>query len=338
MNLLLTGGCGFVGINLIHRILRTTDHAVVNLDALTYAANPAALAGAARDHPGRYRFVRGSVTDPAAVGPLVRGADAVLHLAAESHVDRSIAPGGARVFLETNALGTQVVLDALRDAESADGRPRRLVHVGTDEVYGDLPLDRPGLRFDESSPYRPSSPYAASKAAGDHLVRAAHRGFGLDAVITHASNNLGPHQFPEKLVPLFVQRLMDGQKVPLYGDGRNVRDWLHVEDHAAAVLAALERGRSGQTYCVGAGSERSNRELTAALLDAFGVGWDRVERVPDRPGHDRRYALDATKARRELGWRPERSAWPAALEETVRWYRENEPLWRPLVGRARGCG
>ena len=335
MNLLVTGGCGFIGTNLVRRLLRETDHTVVNLDALTYAANPAGLAGVAEAYPGRYRFVHASITDAAAVEPLVREADAVLHLAAESHVDRSVAAGGARVFVETNVLGTQVILDAVRGAEAADprgGRRRRLVHVSTDEVYGDLPLDRPELRFSEATPYAPSSPYSASKAASDLLVRAAHHSFGLDAVVTHCSNNFGPYQFPEKVIPLFIQRLMDGQKVPLYGDGRNVRDWLHVEDHCAALTAVLERGRPGQTYAIGGDNERSNRELTGMLLDAFGVGEDRIEPVEDRLGHDRRYAIDASKIRAELGWEPERSAWPGALEETVRWYRENEAVWRPLVG------
>ncbi|BAM02580.1 dTDP-glucose 4,6-dehydratase [Phycisphaera mikurensis] len=332
MNLLVTGGSGFIGTTLVRLLLRETGHRVVNLDKLTYSGDTGSLAGVGGEHPGRYRLVRGCVTDAAAVFPLVAEADAVLHLAAESHVDRSIATGGARVFVETNVMGTQTLLDALRSTPG--GLAKRLVHVSTDEVYGDLPLGEPGVRFTEETPYAPSSPYSASKAASDLLVRAAVRTHGQNACVTHCSNNFGPWQFPEKVIPLFIARLMDGRRVPLYGDGRNVRDWLHVEDHARALLAVLERGRAGETYDVGGDNERSNAELTAMLLDAFGLGEDRIERVADRPGHDRRYAIDAAKIRRELGWAPRRSAWPEALLETVAWYRENEAWWRPLLEKA----
>ena len=333
MKILVTGGCGFIGSNLVRRLLRETDHAVVNLDKLTYSGNPANLAGVAGAHPGRYRFVRGCITDPAVVSPLVREADAVLHLAAESHVDRSIAAGGARVFVETNVLGTQTLLDALRD--DPGGRTKPFVHVSTDEVYGDLPLDEPDRKFSETTPYAPSSPYSASKAASDHLARAHGHSFGLDVRVTHCSNNFGPYQFPEKVIPLFVTNLLRGERVPLYGDGSNVRDWLHVEDHCAALLAVLERGHAGETYDIGGDNERSNRELTAMLLDAFGLDDAWIRPVADRAGHDRRYAIDASKARRELGWRPTRSAWPDALHKTIQWYRDHEPWWRPLLPEGR---
>ena len=325
MNLLVTGGCGFIGSNLVRRLLRETDHRVVNLDKLTYSGTTTSLGGVADDP--RYRFVRGCVTDAGLVQRLVAEADAVLHLAAESHVDRSIEDG--RVFVETNVLGTQTLLDALR--RDPDGKRKRLVHVSTDEVFGDLPLDRPDLRFREDTPLNPSSPYAASKAGSDLLVLAYARTFGLDAVITNCSNNFGPYQFPEKVIPLFVTRLMAGGRVPLYGDGKNVRDWLHVEDHCEALIAVLERGRPGERYGIGGDNERSNLELTHALLACFGLGADHIQPVEDRAGHDRRYAIDAAKIRDELGWRPTRSAWPAALEQTVAWYRDHEAWWRPLL-------
>ena len=325
MRILITGGCGFIGANFVRHVLaHRPDWTLVNLDKLTYSGNPENLAGL-ESNP-RHRLVRGDIGDAALVRSLTADCDAIVHFAAESHVDRSIHD--ASPFIVTNVLGTQRLLDAVRERRALDGKSLRFLHVSTDEVYGSLPLDRPDLRFTEDSPIAPNSPYAASKAASDLLVRAAHHTFQLDVVTTRCSNNFGPYQFPEKVIPLFVTNLMEGRRVPLYGDGLNVRDWLHVEDHCEALLAALERGRSGEVYNIGGDNERSNLELTHTLLELMGLKRDRIEPVPDRPGHDRRYAIDAAKARRELGWSPSRSAWPAALEQTVRWYQSHEGWWR----------
>ena len=317
---LVTGGAGFIGSNLVRFILRDRPAwRVVNLDALTYSGNLENLRDVEQD--GRYRFVRGDVCDAALVEKLVRECDAVMHLAAESHVDRSIMDAGP--FMRTNVAGTQVLLDCVRRAGG-----RRFLYVSTDEVYGSLPLDRPELKFTEDLPLAPNSPYAASKAAGDLLARAWHHTFGLDVVITRCSNNFGPYQFPEKVIPLFVTNLLEGRKVPLYGDGLNVRDWLHVEDHCEALLAVLERGRPGEVYNIGGNNERSNLELTRTILQVMGRGEEMIQPVADRPGHDRRYAIDSSKIQRELGWRATRSAWPAALEKTVAWYRDHAEWWQ----------
>ncbi|MBL0922126.1 MAG: dTDP-glucose 4,6-dehydratase [Phycisphaerales bacterium] len=319
--LLVTGGCGFIGSNFVHMALRERPGwKIVNVDVLSYSGNPDNLR--AVEGSPRYEFVRGDVADRALMDGLLRRCDAVVHFAAESHVDRSILDSGP--FIHSNVLGTQVILDAVRAA----GGARRMVHVSTDEVYGSLPLDRPEERFTEQTPMAPNSPYSASKAASDCLARAAHHTFGMDVVTTRCSNNFGPYQFPEKVIPLFVTNLIEGRKVPLYGDGRNVRDWIHVEDHCAGVLAALEKGRAGEVYNFGGDNERSNLELTMSILGLMGRGEEMIERVKDRPGHDLRYAIDSSKAQRELGWRATRSAWPAALDATVRWYRENEQWWR----------
>lgn len=320
--ILVTGGCGFIGSNLIRMMLREeVASEVVNLDVLSYSANPENLAGV--DEDPRYRFVRGDVSDPDAAAAAVEGCDAVLHLAAESHVDRSIL--GPRPFVVSNTLGTQAMLEAWRHGPGADGKP--FVYVSTDEVYGSLPLDRPELRFTELSPLEPNSAYSASKAGGDLMARAYHHTFGLNVITTRCSNNFGPYQMPEKVIPLFVTNLLDGRRVPLYGDGLNVRDWIHVDDHGAGILAALRHGRAGEAYNLGSDNERSNLELTRLILSLLGCGEEMIERVPDRLGHDRRYAIDSSKARAELGWTPTRSSWPAALEETVRWYTDNRGWW-----------
>lgn len=325
---LLTGGAGFIGANFARLALARGDCAVVVLDALTYSGNRDNLLGLEDQHPGRYAFLHADVCDRAALDAALRRVrpTSVVHMAAESHVDRSLLD--ATPFVRTNVLGTQTLIDALRAFNADAARPVRLVHVSTDEVYGSLPLDRPDLRFTEQTPLSPRSPYAASKAASDMLVLAAAHTFGVDAVVTRCSNNLGPYQFPEKVIPLFVTNLLEGRRVPLYGDGLNVRDWIHVEDHCRGVLAAMERGRSGEVYNFGAGNERSNLELTHAVLGLLGRDASFIEPVPDRLGHDRRYAVDSSKAERELGWKPTRSAWPDALRETVAWYRENEAWWR----------
>jgi len=327
MKVLVTGGAGFIGSGFVRFLLeRRPDAEVVTLDKLTYAGRLENLEPLG-DEP-RHRFVRGDVTDARVVGELASACDAVVHLAAESHVDRSLRD--ARPFVRTNVVGTGTVLEAVRALGG-----RRLLHVSTDEVYGSLPLegDAPGgggAPFDEDSPLRPTSPYATSKAAGDELVRAWCAAYGLDAVVARPSNTLGPRQYPEKAVPLFATNAIEGGTLPLYGDGLHVRDWLHVEDLCEALLALLERGRAGEAYNIGAGNPRSNLELARGILRALGRGEESIERVPDRPGHDRRYAMDMSKIEKELNWQPARSAWPDALERTVRWYVEHPEWWRPL--------
>ncbi len=332
--ILLTGGCGFIGSNFVRFIMRERSGVrLVNLDALTYSGNIENLSDLERAVPssaGRYQFVHGDIRDMDLVCELIDGCDAIIHMAAESHVDRSIID--ARPFIESNVLGTQTLLDAMRRVDVR--REKRFIHVSTDEVYGSLPLDRVDLKFTEESGLRPNSPYAASKASSDLLVRAYHHTFGLQACMTNCSNNYGPYQFPEKVIPLFVTNLLEGRKVPLYGDGRNVRDWLHVEDHCEAVLAVLERGRSGEIYNIGGNNERSNLELTRTILEIMGFGEEMIEYVDDRPGHDRRYAIDAGKIQKELNWEPKRSMWPEGLQATIQWYRDNRQWWQRVKSGA----
>ena len=324
--ILITGGAGFIGSNFVRFVMheRPKWH-IVNYDALTYAGNPANLADVANDQ--RYEFVHGDIRDREDLLAALTGCDCVVHFAAESHVDRSIAD--ASPFVSTNVLGTQVLLDACREM----GTIERFVHIGTDEVYGELPLDRPDLKFTERTPLQPNSPYSASKAAADLLALSYHTTFDLPVVVTRCSNNFGPYQYPEKVIPLFVTNLIDGQKVPLYGDGLNVRDWVHVIDHCEAVLTVLERGAVGEVYNIGGDNEQSNINLTHTILDLLGCGRDMIKPVEDRLGHDRRYAIDSSKIQRELGWRPTRSAWPEALAQTIDWYKSNESWWRPLKQR-----
>ena len=311
--LLVTGGCGFIGSNFVRLEIESyPDVEVTNLDALTYAGNPDNLADL-EGHP-RYRFVRGDVAD----GPFVRtllaeGFDAVVHFAAESHVDRSI--GDATPFLRTNVVGTQCLLDAARLAATS-----RFVHVSTDEVYGTLGPDDPP--FIESTPLAPNSPYAASKAGSDLLVRAAHHTHGMDVVITRCSNNYGPYQFPEKLIPLFITNALADTPLPVYGDGRQVRDWIHVLDHCRGVDAALRKGRAGAVYNFGGRSERYNLDVTHLVLKLTGKPASLIRHVTDRPGHDRRYAVECGHAERELGWRP-RVTFEQGLADTVAWYKAN---------------
>ncbi|MCS6850195.1 MAG: dTDP-glucose 4,6-dehydratase [Gemmataceae bacterium] len=312
---LVTGGCGFIGSNFI-RYLLTTDPeiSVINFDQLTYAGNLANLADLA-DHP-RYRFVHGDIADRTAVRRVVSaGVRAILNFAAESHVDRSIHDSSP--FIRTNVLGTQVLLDAAREF----GVPRFL-QVSTDEVYGSL--GETGL-FTEETPLAPNSPYSASKAAGDLLVRSYVHTFKLPAVITRCSNNYGPYQFPEKLIPLFITNLLADQPVPVYGDGLNVRDWIHVRDHCAALDLVWRHGRVGEVYNIGGRCEKTNLELTYTLLDILNKPRSLIRFVKDRPGHDRRYAIDCSKIERELGWRP-RIPFIEGLRETVQWYIDH-PEW-----------
>ena len=317
--ILVTGGAGFIGSNFVRYFLgRHPADRVVNLDKLTYAGNLASLAEIAGDE--RHEFVRGDIVDRGLVRRLAARVDAIVNFAAESHVDRSIA--GAEVFVRTNVLGTQVLLEAARAA----GVPR-FVQVSTDEVYGSL---GPRGAFTEESPLRPNSPYSASKAGADLLVRAYHHTFGLGAVVTRCSNNYGAYQHPEKLIPSFIIKALAGQPLPVYGDGLAVRDWLHVEDHCRALDLVLDAGRPGEVYNIGGSSERTNLEITTAILACLGKPSSLIRFVPDRPGHDRRYAVDWGKIHRELGWRPERSL-EEGLAATVGWYLARRDWWEKLL-------
>ncbi|KRC95666.1 MULTISPECIES: dTDP-glucose 4,6-dehydratase [unclassified Streptomyces] len=321
MRVLVTGGAGFIGSEYVRQRLRADPAARVTvLDKLTYSGVEANLASVAKA-PG-YAFVRGDICDPDVVDQVMAGQDAVVHFAAESHVDRSIE--GAGPFVRTNVLGTQVLLDAaLRHGVG------RFVQVSTDEVYGSIGEGS----WTESHPLAPNSPYSASKAGADLLALAHHRTHGLDVVVTRCTNNYGPYQFPEKVVPLFVTHLLDGKPVPLYGDGRNVRDWLHVSDHCRGIDLVLRGGRAGEVYHIGGGVELSNHKLTGLLLDALGADWDRVEHVPDRKGHDLRYSLDDSRIREELGYAPQ-TPLTEGLADTVAWYRAHRSWWEPLKERA----
>ena len=321
MNVLVTGGLGFIGSNLVRLILAERPAwRVVNLDKVTYAGNPENLADLA-EHP-RYRLVRGDICDGEVVAELFREEriDGVLHLAAESHVDRSIlAPA---VFIETNVRGTQVLLEAAREF-----RAKRFLHVSTDEVYGSL---GPTGLFTEETPIAPSSPYSASKASSDLLALAYARTFRVPVVVTRCSNNYGPYQFPEKLIPLMIANAVRDLPLPVYGDGLNVRDWIHVEDHCRGLLAAFEEGVAGEVYNFGASSERRNIEIVKQVLDLVGKPHSLIQYVKDRPGHDRRYAIDAGKAAARLGWAPRRR-FEDALADTVRWYLEHRPWWERII-------
>ena len=324
MRLLVTGGAGFVGANLVRLLLAETRHRIVNLDLLTYAGNLDNLKGATR--AARHRFVRGDICDEKLVRELADGADAIVNVAAGSHVDRSIA--SAAPFVRTNVLGTQTLL-----AAAVEGGVSRFVQVSTDEVYGSL--GREG-RFTEETPLAPRSPYSASKAGGDLLALAYHETYGLDVVVTRCSNNYGPYQFPEKLVPLSITNAIRRRPIPLYGDGLHVRDWMHVDDHCRGILAALEQGRAGEAYNFGAESERTNSWMVNRIVAEAGGTRELVTKVADRPGHDRRYAVDPAKSMRELGWRP-RVRLEDGLVETVAWYRRNEWWWRRIESGEYAC-
>jgi len=322
MKILVTGGAGFIGSNFIRYWLKKyPQDKVINLDALTYAGNLASL----KDIKGNpnYKFIKGNICDRKLVDRLVKKVDTIVHFAAESHVDRSIT--GPQIFVKTNVLGTQILLDA---AVRHGGK--RFHYVSTDEVYGALPLASPA-KFNENWPFRPNSPYAASKAASDCLVRAYFKTYGLPATITNTSNNYGPYQFPEKLMPLAITNLLAGKKVPIYGDGLYVRDWLYVEDHCRAIDLVLQSNKVGETYCVGGMTKNiSNLDLIKKMCRLMEKDFESsVEFVKDRPGHDRRYALDWRKIKRQLGWQPKYD-FDTWLEKTIKWYRQNDWWWRPL--------
>lgn len=318
MKILVTGGAGFIGSNFIHHILDTyPEYEVVNLDVLTYAGNLENLKKFEGDP--RYRFVKGNITDRSLVSDLVAECDIVVHFAAESHVDRSIT--GPSIFIETNVVGTQVLLDAAKE------HGKRFHHVSTDEVFGALePADQP---FDESTPYDPRSPYSASKASSDHLVRAYYHTYQLPITISNCSNNYGPYHFPEKLIPLAITNILEGKKVPVYGDGKQVRDWLHVNDHSRAIDTIIHQGKIGETYCIGGNGERENIWIVKKILGILGKGEEEIEYVEDRLGHDRRYAINYNKIKNELGWEPTVSL-EEGLKETIAWYQENTAWWQAV--------
>ena len=321
MRILVTGAAGFIGSNFVRRMLEGTypafaDAKVTVLDKLTYAGNEANLDPVATSP--RYTFVEGDICDAGLLGDVMAGQDAVVHFAAESHVDRSIT--GAADFVMTNVLGTQQLLQAALNHDVD-----RFVHVSTDEVYGSIPVGS----WPETHPLEPNSPYSASKAGSDLLARAYARTFGMDVRITRCSNNYGPYQFPEKVIPLFVTNLMDGLPVPLYGEGNNVRDWLHVDDHCHGIQLVLDSGRAGEVYNIGGGTELTNKDLTMMILEAMGAGEDMIKRVADRKGHDLRYSVDISKIADDLGYAPQ-VPFARGLAETITWYQTNEDWWRPL--------
>jgi dTDP-glucose 4,6-dehydratase len=322
MKLLVTGGCGFIGSNFIrYWLTQHPDDTVVNLDVLTYAGNPANLAEFASDQ--RYQLIKGSITDRQAVSQAMQGVDTVVHFAAESHVDNSIT--NPLAFVETNVMGTAVLLDVARQLGI-----KRFHHVSTDEVFGTLGRDG---RFTNSSPYDPRSPYSASKAGSDHLVRAYFHTYGLPVTISNCSNNYGPYQFPEKFLPLMIINILQNKKIPVYGDGSNVRDWLQVLDHVRGIEAVLAKGTLGETYLFGGGTELSNLELAQRVLRLMNKGEDQIEFVADRQGHDWRYAIDAAKSTADLGWQPA-ADFDTSLQQTIDWYTTNTKWWQDIQSGA----
>ncbi len=322
MKLLVTGGAGFIGSNFIRDFLNNNlDSQIINLDLLSYAGNLENLRDL--ENNSRYQFVKGDINDKDLVFSLVKSVDIIVHFAAESHVDRSIE--NSSLFVKTNVLGTQVLLEAARVNNN-----KRFHHISTDEVYGSLSLDDP--KFSETSNYDPRSPYSASKAAADHLVNSYFHTYKLPITISNCSNNYGPYQYPEKLIPLFITNLIDNKKVPVYGEGQNIRDWIHVKDHNKAVEKIIKFGKIGKTYCIGGGNELSNLEITKEILKIMNKGEDMIEHVKDRLGHDFRYAIDYSLIANELNWRPSIS-FLDGLKETVSWYINNENWWRKIKNK-----
>jgi dTDP-glucose 4,6-dehydratase len=317
MRILVTGGAGFIGSNFVHHLIESTDHTVTVLDTLSYAGNLASLEGLP---PERFTFVKGDIADAPLVDELFARHDAVVHYAAESHNDNSL--NDPRPFLDTNIVGTYVLLEAARKHDI------RFHHISTDEVYGDLELDDPE-RFTETTPYNPSSPYSATKAGSDLLVRAWVRSFGVQATISNCSNNYGPYQHVEKFIPRQITNVLRGERPKLYGTGENVRDWIHADDHSSAVLTILDKGVLGETYLIGADGEKNNKQVVEQILAELGQPTDAYDLVTDRPGHDLRYAIDSTRLRTELGWQPQFADFAEGLRSTIAWYRDNEAWWAP---------
>ena len=323
-HILLTGGCGFIGTNFVHYLLNhTKDIQITNLDLLTYAGRRENLSAFESDP--RYTFVQGNVCDYKLVKKLLAPCDAIIHMAAESHVDRSIIDGS--IFAQTNIIGTQTLLDAMREVDPEN--QKRFLFVSTDEVYGELSLENTAEKFTEQSPLQPRSPYAASKASADMLVQAYHHTYGLQTLISRCSNNFGPYQHPEKLIPLFVTNLLQNKKVPLYGDGKNVRDWIFVEDHVKGLLTIMNKAHAGSIYNIGANCEKSNIELTNQILTLLHAPPSIISYVQDRLGHDRRYALNTTLIETQLHWQAEKTQFNKHLEATIRWYQEHPNWWQP---------
>ncbi|QQE13190.1 dTDP-glucose 4,6-dehydratase [Planctomycetota bacterium] len=323
-HILITGGCGFIGTNFVRFILKNKPKIkIINLDLLTYAGQRENLIEF--ESSDRYQFVQGDVCDFDLLTELIKPCDTIVHMAAESHVDRSIAH--AKPFIQTNVVGTQTILDALKHVDPQNNK--RLLYVSTDEVYGELPLNT-AEKFHELSPLQPRSPYAASKAAGDLIVHAAHHTFNQQTLITRCSNNFGPYQYPEKIIPLFVTNILQGKKLPLYGDGLNVRDWIYVDDHVKALLCILEFAENGSIYNIGANCEKSNIELTHQILNLLNVSQEMIQHVADRLAHDRRYALDTKKLQNELNWNVDSSRFDQHLTNTINWYNNNTNWWSSL--------
>jgi dTDP-glucose 4,6-dehydratase len=317
--MLVTGGAGFIGTNFVRYWSEQHPHdEIVVLDALTYAARRENLADL--ENEKKITFIEGDICDSAVVKGCMEGVDTVVHFAAESHVDRSIS--GPAAFIKTNITGTFILLEAARDA-----KVKRFHHISTDEVFGSLPAD-PTVKFSESTPYDPRSPYSASKASSDHLVRAYFHTFGVPVTISNCSNNYGPYQFPEKFIPVQILKALRGEKLPVYGDGSNIRDWIHVLDHARGIEAILLKGKAGETYCLGGDAEKTNLEVSRAILQELGLNESHIEFVTDRPGHDHRYAIDFSKATRELGWKPQ-ITFEEGLRHTVAWYTQRKDEYRP---------
>ncbi len=318
MKILVTGGAGFIGANFVHYVYRErADWQITVLDALTYAGNLANLDGLDEN---RVKFIKGDICDAETIDPLVKGCDAIVHYAAETHVDNSVQSPWP--FVQSNVVGTFQLLEAARKYD------KRFHHISTDEVYGDLELDDP-KKFSESTPYNPSSPYSATKAGSDHLVYAWIRTFGLQATLSNCSNNYGSYQHVEKFIPRQITEILEGRKPKLYGEGKNVRDWIHAEDHSSGVLTILENGKIGETYLIGANGERNNKDVIQLILKLSGKDIDDFDHINDRPGHDLRYAIDSTKLRQELGWTPKYTDFEQGLKDTIEWYKQNEAWWKP---------
>lgn len=322
MKILVTGGAGFIGSNFILYILKKyEDVQIVNLDKLTYAGNLDNLLAVEKDK--RYRFIKGDICDKKIVAKAMERIDIVVHFAAESHVDRSI--NDPSIFIRTNVLGTQVLLN-----RALESKIKRFHHISTDEVFGSLPLNKPAVKFSESSPYKPHSPYSASKAASDHLVRAYFDTYGLPITISNCTNNYGPYQYPEKIIPLFITNALANKPLPIYGKGKAIRDYLFVADHCEAIDRILQKGKVGNTYCIGGDAEKNGVEIANTILDTLDKSKKLKKYVLDRKGHDMRYAMDHTKITKELGWRPKVS-FEQGIEQTINWYKTNEKWWKKLL-------